>query len=242
MSVKVMSAAYMFKRRAKKRKVMVENMTSSVDLEEGWLDKLLELPGDELANLLGDIANHGKIKTAAIRKARIGLPSFSGAKWSDFTEQFGFPDELENNQFEQVVTPVYTLDVYQERQEHRREAGRVRIMDPVRQQLVKLLRATILVYAQYLVRIIGLFLGRIIDKPEQEMLETESATGGEVEHEVRTSLHPDLLTTLSTVLDLHDWRNPFFIAEIKLDMFLEDNAAQLFVKILGAFILLLGGS
>ena len=229
-----------------------------VDLEEGWLDKLLELPGDELAYLLGDIANHGKIKTAAIRKARIGLPSFSGAKWSDFTEQFGFPDKLENNQFEQVVTLVYslppsvhelmfeaawhTLDVYQERQEHRREAGKVRIMDPVRQQLVKLLRATILVYAQYLVRIIGLFLGRIIDKPEQEMLETESATGGEVEHEVRTSLHPDLLTTLSTVLDLHDWRNPFFIAEIKLDMFLEDNAAQLFVKILGAFILLLGGS
>jgi hypothetical protein len=190
---------------------MVEDMTSSVDLEEGWLDKLLELPGDELANLLGDIANHGKIKTAVIRKARISLPSFSGAKWSDFTEQFGFPDKLENNQFEQVVTPVYSLppsvhelmfeaawrtqDVYLERQEQRREAGRVRIMDPVRQRLVKLLRATILMYTQYLVRIIGLFQGRIIDKPEEGMLETEYATGGEVEHEVRTSLHPDLLTS-----------------------------------------------
>ena len=58
---------------------------------------------------------------------------------------------------------------------------------------------------QYLVHIIGLFQGRIIDKPEQDMLETEYATGGEVEHEVGTSLHLDLLTSLSTVLDLHDW-------------------------------------
>jgi hypothetical protein len=42
------------------------------------------------------------------------------------------------------------------------------------------------------------------------MLETEYATGGEVEHEVRTSLHLDLLSNLSIVLDLHDWWNPFF--------------------------------
>jgi hypothetical protein len=82
-------------------------------------------------------------------------------------------------------------------------------MDPVRQRLVKLLCAAILMYAQYLVRIIGLFQGRIIDKPEQDMLETEYATGGEVEHEVRTSLHLDLLISLNTVLDLHDWWNPF---------------------------------
>ena len=42
--------------------------------------------------------------------------------------------------------------------------------------------------AQYLVRIIGLFQGRVIDKPEQAMLETEYASGGEVEHEVCISL------------------------------------------------------
>ena len=63
---------------------------------------------------------------------------------------------------------------------------------------------------QYLVRIIGLFQGRIIDKLEQDMLETEYATGGEVKHEVCMSLHLDLLSNLSTVLDLHDWWNPFF--------------------------------
>ena len=220
----------MGKRKAKKQKVTVEDTTVLVDLEEGWVTKLLELSGDELAKLLGDIANHGKIKTAAIKKARSSLPSFSGAKWTDFAENFGLPDKLENSRFEQVTTPVFSLppsvhelmfeaawrtqDVYQERQAQRREAARIRIMDPVCQQLVKSLCIAILVYAQYLVRIIGLFQGRIIDKPEQDMLETEYATGGEVQHEVCTSLHLDLLTSFTTVLDLHDWWNPFFCCRI----------------------------
>ena len=55
-------------------------------------------------------------------------------------------------------------------------------------------------YAQYLVRIIGLFQGRVIDKPEQDMLETEYARGGEVEHEVCISLPRDLLISLTTAL------------------------------------------
>ena len=140
----------MGKRKANKRRKVVttaEEVAASVDLEEGWLDKLLELPKDELAKLLGDIANHGKVKTAAIRMVRTSLPSFSGAKWIDFAERFGLPDRLENNRFERVVTPVYRLppsvheimfeaawhaqDVYQERQAQRREVARVRIMDPV---------------------------------------------------------------------------------------------------------------
>jgi hypothetical protein len=91
----------MVERKAKKRKVTVEDTAASVDLEEGWVTKLLELPGDELARLLGDIANHGKIKTAAIKKAR------TSAKWTVFAEKFGLPDKLENNRFERVVTPVY---------------------------------------------------------------------------------------------------------------------------------------
>jgi hypothetical protein len=145
----------MGKKTNKKRKVVTtpEEVTASVDLEEGWLDKFLELPTDELTKLLADIANHGKIKTAAFKKARTSLPSFS-AKWTDFAEKFGLPNRLENNRFERVVTPVYSLppsvheimfeaawrtqDVYQERQVQRREAARVRIMDPVRQQLAKL--------------------------------------------------------------------------------------------------------
>ncbi|KAF8221790.1 hypothetical protein L208DRAFT_1414470, partial [Tricholoma matsutake] len=197
-----------------------EEVAASVNLEEGWLDKLLELPTDELAKLLGDIANHGKVKTAVIKKARTSLPSFSGVKRSDFAERFGLPDSLENNRFERVVTPVYRLppsiheimfeagwrtqDVYQERQAQRREVARVRIMDP------------------YLVRIIGLFQGRVIDKPEQDMLETEYASGGEVSMSLTTVL-PHIFMIGGTL---------FFIAKFKLDISLEDNVAQLFVKIL----------
>ncbi len=143
----------MTNRRANKKQKVVttaEEVAASVNLEEGWLAKLLDLPPDELAWLLGDIANLGKIKTAAIKKARISIPLFSDAKWSDSAESFGLPDTLENNPFEQVVTPVYwlppsfheimfetawhTQDVYQERQAQRREEARARIMDPVCRQ------------------------------------------------------------------------------------------------------------
>lgn len=91
----------------KRRRTVVEDVAASVDLEEGnlasvdleegWLAKFLELPGDKLAKLLGGIANHGKITTSAIKKARTSLPSFSGVKWTTFAEQFGLPDSLEEN-------------------------------------------------------------------------------------------------------------------------------------------------
>ena len=102
----------MGKRKTNKKQKAVttpEEVTALVDLEEGWLDKFLELPTDKLAKLLADIANHGKVKTAAIKKARTSLPSFSGAKWNDFAERFGLHNRLENNRFEQVVTPMYHL-------------------------------------------------------------------------------------------------------------------------------------
>lgn len=136
----------MLKQRVNKRRKLVttpEEVTASVDLEEGWRDKFLELPTDELAKLLAHIANLGKVKTADFKKARTSLR----AKWIDFAERFGLHDRLENNRFERVVTPMYhlppsvheimfetawhTQDVYQERYVQRREAARFRIMDPV---------------------------------------------------------------------------------------------------------------
>lgn len=135
---------------AKKQRKTTEEVEASVKLEDGWLDKFLTMTTDNLARLLGEIANHGKVKTSAIKKARTSLPSFSGAKWRPFAETFGFPATLDNDLFEQVSTPVYwlppsiheimfeaawcTQDVYQERQVQRREEARVRIMDPVCQQ------------------------------------------------------------------------------------------------------------
>ena len=73
----------MVKRRANKRQRVVtpsEEVTVTVNLEEGWLGKFLELPTDELAKLLADIANHGKVKTATIEKARTSLKGYAKKK------------------------------------------------------------------------------------------------------------------------------------------------------------------
>jgi hypothetical protein len=79
---------YMLLKANKRQKLnAVEEMAALVDLEEGWLDKLLGLRTDKLAVVLGDIANQGNIRTTAIRNARIKLPS-SGAKWTHFAESF----------------------------------------------------------------------------------------------------------------------------------------------------------
>ena len=40
---------------------------------------------------------------------------------------------------------------------------------------------------QYIVPIVALFQGRVIDQPEQAMVETKYSTGGDVEHEVSNS-------------------------------------------------------
>lgn len=39
---------------------------------------------------------------------------------------------------------------------------------------------------QYIVSIVALFHGRVIDMPEQALIETKYLTGGVVEHEVST--------------------------------------------------------
>ena len=58
---------------------------------------------------------------------------------------------------------------------------------------------------QYLVHIIGLFQGQVINRPEQDMLETEYAGGGEVEHKVCTTLHWDSLISLIIILCRSSW-------------------------------------
>jgi hypothetical protein len=42
---------------------------------------------------------------------------------------------------------------------------------------------------QYIVLIVALFQGRVIDEPEQAMVETQYSTGGDVKHEVSMSFH-----------------------------------------------------
>ena len=60
---------------------------------------------------------------------------------------------------------------------------------------------------QYIVPIVALFQGRVIDKPEQAMIETKYSTGGDVEHEVSTWFDVFGLCN-GYFVDLHDRRNP----------------------------------
>ena len=238
----------MVKRKASKRRKVVtipEEAPASVDrnlelleLLKGFdalIDKVVEfLSTDELAKLLGLVANRGKVKTTTFKMARTKLPSFFGAKWIDFVKGSGFCPTLEDNhcwQFDHVVTPVYRLppsiheimfeeawhiqDVYRERRVQNSQEARSRIMDPVWCLQSHLFYFSwSLRYPQYLVRIIGLFQGRVIDKLEQDILESD-ANG--VEHEVRLSLHWDLLNqaaslTTVTVLPRSSWLMAFFLS------------------------------
>ena len=61
--------------------------------------------------------------------------------------------------------------------------AKVRILDPVCPLLSRCLD-NLLTMTQYIVPIIALFQGRVIDQPERAMTGTEYSTGGEVEHEV----------------------------------------------------------
>ena len=60
---------------------------------------------------------------------------------------------------------------------------------------------------QYIVPIVALFQGRVIDKPKQPMEKTEYLTKGEVEHEVSTSFNV-AGSDMDVLVDLHNFRSP----------------------------------
>ncbi|KAM6491051.1 hypothetical protein JOM56_013290 [Amanita muscaria] len=202
--------------RGKKRKSHEAAITTlqDIDLPPGWMQQLLEL-GPDLAYVLAALANAGNISASQIKKARIGLPSFSAAKWTEVAPQFGLSDDLATAKFDSYpITPVLLppsfhetiaeaawriQDVYQERVSQEREEARVRAFDT------------------YLIPIVGLFQGRVIDKPEHPMTSTTYSSGGEVEHE---------LFMIGGII--------FFVIELKLGYEGQDNVAQLFLELLSA--------
>jgi hypothetical protein len=125
----------------------VDNIAGSVDLERGSVAGLLHLQPDELAILLADIANKANIATADFKNSRAQLKSFSKAKWSNLSPNFGLPLNPENLQLERFETARYRLplsfhktsfvnawrwqDVYREKVVQSKEEARVRILDPV---------------------------------------------------------------------------------------------------------------
>jgi hypothetical protein len=81
---------------------LYEHAIQSVDLGEGWMQKLLEIDKE-------DLANQNNITNSTIKKARTHLPSFSVAKWVDFAEKTDLPSDSELLALKPFVTPSYPL-------------------------------------------------------------------------------------------------------------------------------------
>jgi hypothetical protein len=125
----------------------VDDVIASMNLDGGLLAAFKELTEDELAVLLGELANRARLPTSAFKKARVDLTSFSKAKWSDFAPQYGLPQRTSTLTLETFTTPRYRLppslhetmlqnawrwqDVYRESMFQEREAGKVRLLEPV---------------------------------------------------------------------------------------------------------------
>ena len=133
---------------APKRKA--ENIADAVDLvnlEDGWMKKVLDIDNDTLELILCELFNQRRITNKRIKAGRISLPSFSTAKWDQFASSIGLPKEPEDGDLDSFITPVYQLppsfhtanfesawraqDVYREKLGQTREEARVRILDPV---------------------------------------------------------------------------------------------------------------
>jgi hypothetical protein len=115
------------------------------------IDDLLQLDRDELVVVLAHIANEARISTNLLKTARIDLPSFSAAKWSDLAPQLGLPQNVSQVDLYTFQTPRYHLplslheamfenawswqDVCQEKIDQTRVEGSVRILDPVCRQI-----------------------------------------------------------------------------------------------------------
>lgn len=97
------------KRKGYELDIDIEDVIQSVDLEEGWMQKLLEVDDEELALIIGDLANQSNLTNKSIKKARTTLPSFCTEKWADFARRVDLPTDPEYLGLEFFKTPVYQL-------------------------------------------------------------------------------------------------------------------------------------
>lgn len=115
----------------------------NVDLPKGWMEELLAL-GPNLVYVLASLANDGQITASQIKQTKMGLPSFSYAKWSELAPSLNLPDDLTKARFDSFsIAPVllppsfhettakaawHIQDVYRE---ELYQATRIRLFDAV---------------------------------------------------------------------------------------------------------------
>ncbi|KAJ3510343.1 hypothetical protein NLJ89_g4733 [Agrocybe chaxingu] len=184
------------------------------DWDTKIVDALKTLEPDQAATLLAHIAQQASITDQQIKKSRLTLSSFSSAKWTEVAPQLGLPDKVDDLLLEYFSPPSCMLplsthramfkdgwramDVYREKHQQDQEAARIKLLEP------------------WLVPIIALFEGRVVDLPESAMVPTIYSSGGAVEHEI-----------------IVVGRALFFIVEMKL-LLDKDCTAQLFLELLSA--------
>ncbi|KAF8341722.1 hypothetical protein F5887DRAFT_1219234 [Amanita rubescens] len=138
--------SFLTPRKRKANEAAIAASIQDVDLPDGWIQKLLAL-GPDLAYVLASLANARQITASQIKKARIGLPSFSCAKWSELAPNFDLRVDLTMARFDSFsIAPVLLppsfhettaevawrfQDVYRERPSQEREEVRVRVFDAV---------------------------------------------------------------------------------------------------------------
>jgi hypothetical protein len=127
--------------------INVDELIDSINLDKGLREVFLELTADEIAALLAHFANLANIPTVAIKRARVGLPSFSTVKWAEFAIQYSLPTNSVYLNLQPFLTPRYRLppslhetmfenawrwqDVYREKSNQGREQARMRLFEPV---------------------------------------------------------------------------------------------------------------
>ncbi|KAF8073302.1 hypothetical protein FPV67DRAFT_739572 [Lyophyllum atratum] len=161
----------------------IEEVAKGFNLEKGQLDSLSQLDDAGTIALIAHLADVKGFTDRDFKKVGLpNLPSFSAAKWSDLGPQLGLPANAELLMLADFVTPKFCLpssfhqatfenawrwqDVYREWSDQATEAPKMRIFEP------------------YIVPIIALFQGRVIDLPEQRMGPNRYSCGGKVEHQI----------------------------------------------------------
>jgi hypothetical protein len=154
--------------------------------------------GNAVAVLMAQLGNYVGVTTVAFEKARESHVSFSKAKWRDIAGQYNLP----RGAFRRTTLPVHHVpacvlppslhitlfesswraaDVYRDKEMQTREASRVWVLEMVRPFIPR--RACGANPAQFLLPLIALFRGRIIDKPHIYLSGTEARFRGEISHE-----------------------------------------------------------
>jgi hypothetical protein len=123
-------------------RIDLDAITDSLVLDDGFHSSFLELTTEEQTAFIADLAARAKITAAAIKKAKVELPSFSHVKWAQVAEvldtsaldletfqilKYRLPPSFHEIMFKNAWR---CQDVYCEMVDHQREEVSIRLCEP----------------------------------------------------------------------------------------------------------------